>query len=317
MTSNLPTMMKAAVVDKAGPPNTIRIASVPVPRLTRDHVIIALDYASVGIWDAEQRSGAWGPVKPGTILGADGSGTVAAVSADVERLQIGERVYSYSYANPRGGFHAEYVSVPADRVELVPKQLDQEVAGAMPCVGLTAHSGLRVLKVGRSKTLLVFGASGGVGSLAVWLAHTTGATVVGTARPDAHEYVRGLGAAHVVDPNSQRRDSAITGTAPKGFDAALVTANGQELPAFLSRLRPKAPVAYPNGVEPEIHVDGHPSLPFDAEMAREAFELLNEAVGKRSIPLRVEVFALDRAADAHRRIEEGHVVGKIVLRIQG
>lgn len=76
-------------------------------------------------------------------------------------------------------------------------------------------------------------------------------------------------------------------------------------------------MAYPNGVEPEIHVDGHPSLPFDGELSREAFEQLNKAIGKRTLPLRVDVFALDRAADAHRRVEEGHVVGKIVLRIRG
>jgi NADPH:quinone reductase len=82
-------------------------------------------------------------------------------------------------------------------------------------------------------------------------------------------------------------------------------------------LRPKASVAYPNGVEPEIHVDGHLSLPFDGKMSRGAFELLNKAIGKRTIPLRVDAFALDRAADAHRRIAEGHVVGKIVLRIRG
>lgn len=143
MASNLPKTMKAAVLDKAGPPEAIHIMSVPVPHLTRDHVIIKLDYASVGIWDAKQRSGAWGAVKPGTILDADGAGTVAAVSSDVTRLRIGERVYSFSYGNPHGGFYAEYVSVPADRVERVPDQLDQKVAGAMPCVALTAHSGLR------------------------------------------------------------------------------------------------------------------------------------------------------------------------------
>lgn len=308
-------MMKAAIVDKAGPPDTIRIASVPVPRLTPDHVIIALDFASVGIWDAEQRSGAWGAVKPGTILGADGSGTIAAVSAGVTRLQVGARVYSYSYGNPQGGFHAEYVSVPANRAELVPDQLNQKVAGAMPCVALTAHPGLRVLKVERAETLLVFGASGGVGSLAVWLAaHELGATVVGTARSDAHEYVRALGAAHVIDPYSESRDAAIKKAAPNGFDAALVTANGQDLGAFLAHLRPNAPVAYPNGVEPKLHVEGHPSLPFDAKMSREAFEQLNKAIATRTIPLRVGVFALDRAADAHREIEKGHVVGRIVLR---
>ena len=309
--------MKAAVLDRAGPPNVIHLASVPVPHLSRGHVIIALDYASVGSWDAQQRSGAWGPVKRGTILGADGSGTVAAVSSDVKRLRVGERVYSYSYGNPHGGFHAEFVSVPADRVQHVPEQLDQRIAGAMPCVALTAHSGLRVLKAKRGKTLLVFGASGGVGSLTVWLAaRAIGATVIGTARPDARDYLRKLGATHAIDPHSPRRETVIKGIAPEGFDAALVTANGDDLPAFLSHLRSRAPVAYPNGVEPEIHVDRHPSLPFDGEMSRKAFELLNKAIGKRAIPLGVEVFSLDRAADAHRRIEQGHVKGKIVLRIR-
>jgi NADPH2:quinone reductase len=317
MTSNLPAMMKAAVADKAGPPDVIHITSVPVPQLTDGHVIIALDYAGVGSWDAEQRSGNWGAVKPGTILGVDGSGTVAAVGDGVTHLRVGERVYSYSYAEPSGAFHAEYVSVPADRAERVPEQLDQKVAGAMPCVALTAHAGLRVLKAKRGELLLVFGASGGVGSLAVWLAaNAMGATVVGTGRPETHEYLRTLGAAHAIDPRSPRRDAVIKELAPNGFDAVLATANGDDLPAFLSHLRSDAPIAYPNGVEPEIHIDGHPSLPFDGGMSREDFERLNEAIGTRSMPLRVEAFPLGRAVDAHRRIEQGRVEGKIVLRIR-
>ena len=83
MASNLPEMMKAAVADKAGTPDVIHITSVPVPQLPHGHVIIALDYASVGSWDAEQRSGNWGGVKAGTIFGADGSGRVAAVGGGV------------------------------------------------------------------------------------------------------------------------------------------------------------------------------------------------------------------------------------------
>jgi NADPH2:quinone reductase len=317
MTSNLPEMMKAAVADKAGGPDVIHIASVPVPKLTRGHAIIALDYASVGIWDAQQRSGNWGAVKPGTILGVDGSGTVAAVGDGVTHLRVGERVYSYSYAEPSGAFHAEYVSVPADRAERVPEQLDQKVAGAMPCVAMTAQAGLRVLKTKRGELLLVFGASGGVGSLAVWLAaNAIGATVVGAGRPEAHAYLRTLGATHAIDPRSPRRDVVIKEIAPNGFDAVLATANGDDLPAFLSQLRPHAPIAYPNGVEPEVHIEAHPSLPFDGGMSREDFERLNEAIGTRSMPLRVEEFPLDRAVDAHRRIERGRVEGKIVLRIR-
>src|SRR5579859_6454653 len=203
--SELPETMKAAVVDSAGPPKTLHIKDVPVPRLSRHHVIIALDYAGLGSWDAAKRSGAWGSVKPGTILGADGSGTIAAVAADVSHFKVGDRVYSYSYENPSGGFHAEYVSVPADRVGHIPPNLDVKIAGAMPCVALTAQSGLEVLQVKKGQTLSVFGASGGVGSLAVWLAKGRGATVVGSARSDAQDYIRSLGADHAVDPNSSER----------------------------------------------------------------------------------------------------------------
>src|ERR1700721_4752990 len=95
--SALPKLMKAAVVDKPGPANTPHNKEVPLPSLAHNHVIIALQYAGVGIWDAEQRAGTFGKIKPGTILGADGSGTVAAVGSDVGGFNVGDRVYSYSY----------------------------------------------------------------------------------------------------------------------------------------------------------------------------------------------------------------------------
>jgi NADPH:quinone reductase-like Zn-dependent oxidoreductase len=304
MTSNLPATMQTAMIDAAGPSEAIQLRSVPIPQLLPGHVIVALDYASVGPWDVKQRSGAWGPIKAGTTLGADGSGTVAAVASDVTRFHVGDRVYSYSYANRQGGFYAEYIGLPADRVEAVPDQLDQKIAGAMPCVALTAHAGLRTLKLQRGQTLLVFGATGGVGSFAVWFAvHDNEVTVIGTARPDAYAYLRALGGTPVDDSSH-------------GFDAILATANGDDLAMFVSRAKPQAPLAYPNGIEPEPKADGHPLLPFDGENTRAAFDGLNRAIGKRTIPLQVEEFPLDRVVDAHRRLEQGHIEGKIVLRIR-
>jgi NADPH2:quinone reductase len=314
-TSTLPETMKAAVVETAGPPNTLHIKNVPLPRLARNHVIIALEYAGLGVWDAAQRAGSYGPVEPEKILGADGSGTIAAVAADVSKFKVGDRVYSYSYGNPTGGFHAEYVSVPADRVAHLPAQLEMSIAGAVPCVALTALSGLERLKVNSGQTLFVFGASGGVGSMAVWLASIAGATVVASAHPDAQEYVRSLGAARTVNPNSSQRESLLKRIAPAGFDSALVTASGDTLPAFLSHLKAGKPFAYPNGVEPKPHFSGHSALAFDAEMSHEAFDRLNAAIGTRTIPLRIKVFPLKDVVEAHRRIERGHVLGKIVLRI--
>jgi NADPH:quinone reductase len=311
--SALPKFMKAAVVDAAGPPSALHIKEVAVPAPARDHVLIALQYAGVGIWDAKQRDGSWGAVKPGTILGADGSGTIAAVGSHVTRFHVGERVYSYSYGNSTGGFYAEYVSVPAERVERVPAHLDLVVAGAMPCVALTALAGIEVLKVASGQTVLVFGASGGVGSLAVWLASGTGATVVGTARPDAQEYVRSLGAAHTIDPKSPEHEAIIKRAAKTGFDACLITTNGDPLADFLSHLKEKAPLAYPNGVEPKPSFRGHRASAFDGGMSRQAFDRLNAAIGSRTIPLRTDVVPLNDVAEAHRKIEQGHTVGKIVL----
>src|ERR1700688_2404496 len=207
--AELPKTMKAAVVDAAGPPDAFRIADVPVPRLRRDHAIIALDFASVGIWDAKERAGEWREITPGTILGADGAGTVVAVGERVEHLRVGDRGYAYSYDNREGGFYAEYVSVLGDRAAPVPPQIKQDVAGAMPCVALTALAGLEALGVKRDEVLLVFGASGGVGSLGVWLGSGVKAKVVGTARPDAHEYVHSLGAEHVISPHARRLESVI------------------------------------------------------------------------------------------------------------
>jgi NADPH:quinone reductase len=302
--------MQAAVLDGAGPPEAFQIRAVPVPSLSDDGVMIALDYASVGSWDAELRSGAWGEVKKGTIVGADGSGTVAALGRNVQRFNVGDRVYSFSYGNPSGGFYAQYVCVPADRVERVPEQIDQRTAGAMPCVGLTAHSGLRLLNVERGESILVFGASGGVGSMAVWLAaNVFGAEVTGTARPDAFEYVLRLGAKYAADPQlSQFKGS---------FDAALLTASAEHLlPRWEAHLQRGAPVAYPNGVEPEPQVEGHEVIPFDGEMTREAFQAFNDAIGTRTLPLSVDDYPFEGVAEAHRRIEKGHVIGKIALKIR-
>jgi NADPH:quinone reductase len=313
--STLPKTMKAVVVDKAGPPNALHIKDVPVPTPAANHVIIALAYAGVGMWDAKQRAGEWGAVKAGTILGADGSGTIAAIGSHVKDLSVGDRVYSYSYGNSTGGFHAEFVSVPADRVARVPAHVDMVVAGGMPCIALTAQSGLEALKVASGQTLLVFGASGGVGSLAVWLASGQGAVVVGTARPDAQEYVRSLGAEHTIDPSSPEHEAVIKRAAKAGFDACLITANGETLHDFLAHLKAKAPVGYPNGVEPEPRLNGHRGIAFDGAMSHDAFVKLNAAIGSREIPLKTEVFPFKEVVEAHRRIEQGHVVGKIVLQI--
>jgi NADPH:quinone reductase-like Zn-dependent oxidoreductase len=312
-TSTVPKMMRAAVIDAPGPPTALEIRSVPTPQPASGEVVIALQYASLGPWDVEQRAGTFGAVTPGTILGADGSGTIAALGADVTGFKIGDRVYSYSYGKSGSGFNAEYVCVSSDRVAHVPSHLDMVVAGAMPCVGLTALSGIEVVDLQKGQSLFVFGASGGVGSMAVWLAHEKGITVIGTARADAQEYVRQLGATYVFDPNLANPVESEKQRVAKDFDAALITVNAKPLTASLKGLRPGAPMSYPNGVEPAPYLNGHRAIAYDGEMSPQAMERLNAAIDSRSIPLKTEVFPLKEIARAHERLERGHVIGKIVI----
>ena len=196
--SNVPRRMRAAAIDRFGGPEVLKPHQLSVPKVEADEVLIKLDTAGVGSWDAEMRAG-WYPggvPEFPLVLGTDGSGSVAATGSQVSRLRLGEAVYSYSFANLRGGFYAEYVAVTADRVAPVPKGLTMREAGAIPTTGLTALQGIdNVLQVRPGEFVAVVGASGGVGTLAVQFAKLRKARVLGFASgDDGVALVRMLGA---------------------------------------------------------------------------------------------------------------------------
>ncbi|HVW08778.1 MAG TPA: NADP-dependent oxidoreductase, partial [Bryobacteraceae bacterium] len=195
--------MRAAAIDRFGGPEELRIHELPVPEVSKGEVLIALDTAGVGSWDAEMRAG-WYPDGPPAfplVLGTDGSGTVAAIGSHVRRFQLGDPVYAYSFANPRGGFYAGYVAVAAEKVAPVPRGLSMREAGAIATTGLTALQGIAdVLKLRRGEFIAIVGASGGVGTLALQFAKLRGARVLGVASgADGIELARRLGADAAVD----------------------------------------------------------------------------------------------------------------------
>ena len=185
----------------------------------------------------------------------------------------------------------------------------------MPCIALTAQSGLETLKAARGQTVLVFGASGGVGSCAVWLGSEKGATVVGTARPTRKSMFGRWEQRTQSIQNPRNARGAIKRAAKGRFRRCPGYGQQRRVGLLLSHLKPKAPIAFPNGVEPKPRFAGHPVSAFDGAMSHEAFEKLNAAIGTRTLPLRVHVFSFKDVAAAHHRIEEGHVVGKIVLHV--
>jgi NADPH2:quinone reductase len=312
--------MRAVAIDRFGDPEVLVVHELPVPKISAQEVLIAIDTAGVGGWDARARSGDWGERDFPMILGTDGSGVVKEVGAQVKRFKRGDRVYAYSYDNPKGGFYAQYVAVAASKVARKPKRLDMTEAGGTPTIGLTALQGVDdTLEIKRAEKVIIHGASGNVGMLALQFAKARGARVLATASGrDGIDFVSRLGADEAIDGKRADILKAAREFAPEGIDAVLAFAGGPELTRCLDALRKGGRAAYPNGVEPEPRKrKGIRIKTYDGTPGAREFERLDRAIkeSKLKVPI-AEKFKLDEAVDAHRFIKKGHIVGKVVLRIR-
>jgi NADPH2:quinone reductase len=320
-TMHVPRTMFAAAIDQFGGPEVITAHALPAPTVDAGEVLIAVDTAGVGRWDADIRDGWYPGRKPHfpLVLGFDGAGIVAAVGPRVRRLKVGDEVYPYNWQNPKGGFYAEYVAVPADKAAPIPRRLDLRHAGAIPITGLTALQSIDdALGLKKGETITIHGASGGVGTLAVQFARLRGARVFATASgKEGVDLVRETGAHAVVDGKRVDVDDQARRSAPDGVDVVLALAGGDALERCLNVLRPGGRVAHPNGVEPAPKKRrGMTLIRYDGISGIKEFERLNAAV--QAARLRVPIAECDplaQAYKAHERLAEGHVVGKIILSV--
>ena len=288
--------MRAAVAVRAGGPSVLKVREIPVPPVGANDVLIAVEAAGVGSWDAAMRGG-WSPA--------------------------GKNEYCYSFGGSKGGFYAEYCSVSASKVSKAPRRLDSARVAAAATVGLTALQGIDgALHVKRGERVVVHGASGGVGMMALQLAKWRGARVLGTADGRAGvAFVQRLGADAAVDGKSRAGMLAekLREFAPDGVDAVLATVGGPSLGVVLDALRKGGRVAWPNGIEPAprkrkgIRMKG-----YDAKEGADELAKLTRAIEASKPKVAIAArYPMARAAAAHRRLAKGHVFGKIVLVIRG
>ena len=317
----LPVRMRAAAIDAAGEAAVLTLHDLPVPQPGANEVLIATHTAGVASWDVDIRRHPQS-IKNSRfplVLGTDASGVIAAVGVNVRRFRVGESVYSYSWDNPKGGFYAQYVAVPAERVAHVPKGLTLTQAGAIGTNALTAVQGIDdALHVAAGQTVIIHGAAGGVGTLAVQFAKLRGAKILATVSgADEIARVKQLGADAIVDGRHGDILAAARAFAPTGVDAVLALAGGDALERCIDAAKPGGRVAYPSGVQVPKPRPGLAIIRYDAVPGPKEFERLNTAIVavKLQVPIAAE-FPLAAAADAQRRVEAGHVVGKVVLRIR-
>jgi NADPH:quinone reductase-like Zn-dependent oxidoreductase len=315
--------MRAIALDRFGGPETLKMQTIPVPEADADEILIHVESAGVGAWDPYERQGGFVEVLGLTpkfpyVLGTDGAGTVAAAGKKVRRFKEGDRVYAAELGNPKGGFYAQYAVVKAENASRIPGGLKMEQAAVLASDGLTALKGLEdVLELQPDESVMIFGASGGIGHLAVQLAKRLGARVFAVASgEDGVSFVKRLGADAAVDGRSDQVLAAAREFAPEGIDAALVTAGGEATDRALAAIRADGRVAYPNGVMPEPKAPaGVTTEAYDGEGGRDAVDRLNQLIEAGPFEVHVHrVFPLEQAAAAQAALEEHHL-GKIALRV--
>lgn len=307
-------MTKAIAFTEFGTPDVLHTLDVDLPEPGAGQVRIAVRAAGVNPVDSKIRSGAMQQVFPTSfphVPGVEASGVVEAVGPGVTGFAVGDEVFGQTVT----GSYAEQALAPADRLAPKPDSLDWAAAAALPVATETTYRALEPLALRPGETLLVHGAAGGVGTVAVQFAVARGVKVIGTASDANHERLRALGAVPVRygDGLVER----VRALAPDGVDAAFdlsgqpqALADSVELTGGSERVitvanavaAKEAGIAFSGGGE--------------SDRSRPAFEeaLALLAAGKLHLAVH-RAYPLAEAADAQRESETGHATGKIVLTV--
>lgn len=289
------TMMKAVAIDQFGGVEEMAVRTISVPEIGPDEVLVRIETAGVGEWDPFEREGGCAEMMGRTpafpyVLGSEGAGTVAAVGERVTRFAPGDRVYALGFLNPKGGLYAEYAVVHEDLVAAIPDTLTMEQAGVVGGVGTTALRGLDdVLQLKAGESVLILGAGGGIGHVAVQLAKRMGARVFAVVSgDDGVALAERLGADAVVNGRAGDVSAAARAFAPDGIDAALLTVGGDAADQALRALREGGRAAYPNGVQPEPQAPAGIQLDaYNGEPDRDIITRLNRLIEAGSFNVHV------------------------------
>ncbi|WAL65401.1 NADP-dependent oxidoreductase [Amycolatopsis cynarae] len=313
--------MRAITQKTFGGPEVLELVDdAPKPTPGPPQVLIRVKATSVNPVELFVRSGAFPLLgEPPFVLGWDVSGVVEQVDPGVHRFKVGDEVYGMPYFPAAAGANAEYVVAPARQLARKPAGISHEEAAALPLVGLTAwHALVEIAQVRPGQRVLIHGAGGGLGHVAVQVAKHLGAEVVGTASAAKHDFLRGLGADQLVDYRTQDytevlRDAPVDvvletlgdGNAERSFGVlrqggVLVTAV-ERLSSTLPELAKRSGVRFAAvGVEPD---------PAGLEALGELVE-----AGRLRVHLQ-QVFPLDRLAEAHEVLAAGGVQGKLAITV--
>jgi NADPH:quinone reductase-like Zn-dependent oxidoreductase len=306
--------MKAARVLRFGPPSVVQIDEVPRPSRGRGQLLVRVEAAGVGNWDALFREGESKLEPLPIILGSDISGTVEALGPEVSGFNPGDEVYGSTNPQFSGG-QAEYAVPLAGMIAPKPKSLNFIEAASVPVVAVTAWQML--FEYGNAvagQTVLIHGAAGSVGAFAVQLAREAGLHIVATAGTADLDYVRGLGAEKVFDYRKERFEESLS-----GVDIVLDGVGGVTQEKSLRVLKPGGILVSIVSEVPEVAQKqyGIRGAFFYAEVTTARLNKITELIdgGKLSADVGT-VLPLEQVRTAHEMLAGApHKRGKIVLTV--
>jgi NADPH2:quinone reductase len=313
--------MQAVIINNFGSRDELMLAERPRPIPARRELLIRVKAAGVNPVDAKIRQGllkARLPHQFPIILGWDVAGIVEETGPGCRRFRAGDAVFAYA-RKPivKDGAYAEYITLPERQVAAKPERLSFVEAATLPLAGLTAYQSLLdAARLQRGQTVLIHAAAGGVGTFAVQLARGRGARIIATASAPHHDYVRGLGAHHLIDYTAEDFVSAVRRIQPEGVDVAFDTVGGDVQTRSASALRPGGMLvsllAYPR--EADLQALGiRTRYVFVAPHAGQLRRLAAWADRGRLRTLVSAELPLAEASRAHELIESRHTQGKIAL----
>lgn len=312
----VPERMRTVVLDGFGAPDLLRLVGRPVPTPGIGEVLVEVQAGGVNAIDLATRAGRGVAVpKFPAVLGWDVSGTVAALGAGATGgLAVGDEVFGLLRFPDLAGGYAQYVAAPAGQLARKPAEVSHQAAGGAPMPALTAWQSLVThAKVGQGQRVLVSGAAGGVGHIAVQFAHAVGAEVIGTATGANHDFVTSLGADQVIDYTRQRITQVV-----RDVDVVLDPRGGMDFVQLLDVIKPGGVIVTLKDREPGqedlarsrgIRVAYTRVAPDGAILGEFAKYL---ADGRIRVAIE-QVFRLEEAGAAHLAGERGHVQGRLVL----
>jgi NADPH:quinone reductase-like Zn-dependent oxidoreductase len=311
--------MRAVVLHEFGGPEVLRVEEVAVPEPIPTEIRVRVRAAGVNPVDFKTRAGkgmAGVLGEPPLRIGWDVSGTVSAVGRGVTRFKVGEEVFGMPWFPRQAGGYAEYVTAPSRHFATKPGVLSHEQAAALPLAGLTAWQILvDAISVQEGDDVLIHGAAGGVGHLAVQIATARGAKVIATARAEQAEWLRELGAERVIDYREERFEELVS-----EMDA-VIDFSGAHGERSLPVLRPggllvSVPSGVPEGLAEKAEAASRRVTGFLVEPDPVGLAGLEDLIEAGRLRVHVDtVLELEQAAEAHRLAEDHHGGGKIVLRV--